>query len=90
MSLQNKGCDLVADFLARGGRIRRLPDPEPATFSVVLEYLRSQNITVERVGDGMDPRTRKYICLGKRVDAKKLVSIANALRLDKGFPPFQL
>jgi hypothetical protein len=78
---------LVADFLSRGGRIHRLPETVRVTFAEVVEYLRTQNIDVQRVGEGP---WYKYVCRGQRVDEITLVSIANGCRAEQGLGPFQL
>ena len=80
--------NLVLDFLARGGTIRRLPTPEPTTISSVLEYLRGCNFVVYRAprGEGQP----KYVYQSMVVTEERLVAIANELRATKYLPPFQV
>jgi hypothetical protein len=79
---------LVADYLARGGEIRRLPTPEPTAADDVFEYLRECGFDVSRARGKM--AGTQYICNGRAVPLEELVSIANNHRETRRLPPFQL
>lgn len=80
--------ELLADYFARGGAVRRLPTPEPTEPSAVLQYLHDCDFEVYPAprGEG-EP---KYVCRGAVVKLQELVAIANEHRDKRGLPPFQL
>ena len=86
--LKNQQTNLVLDFIARGGTIRRLPTPEPTTISKVLEYLRGGNVVVYPAPRGAGER--KYVCQTMVVTVEKLLEIANEQRAAAHLPPFQV
>ena len=89
MSLRESHNGLISQFLARGGRIYKVPDAVPISRAGLIEYLRQQKIAVRR-GPMDHLRVRRYFCDGERTDLQGLVSIANRLRSEQGLPPFQL
>jgi hypothetical protein len=90
MNSREKDGALVADFLARGGHIRKVPDAVRVSLGRVVAYLRAQNVSVERISASGPPTIRKFLCDGQRVSEQTLVSIANGLRSEQGLPQFQL
>ena len=80
--------ELVADYFARGGTVRRLPTPEPIEASEVLQYLHDCSFDVYAAPRGQGEP--KYVCQGAVVTQQELVSIANEHRNTRGLPPFQL
>jgi hypothetical protein len=68
---------LVSEYLARGGRILKLPDAIPATRDEVLRYLEAQKVNVTAVRATLVN------------DRDALLKIANAHRRNQGQPPFQ-
>jgi hypothetical protein len=80
--------ELVKDYFARGGTIRRLPSPEPTSISEILDYLTDCNFTVHPapLGEG----SPKYVYQGQVVTLDNLISIANEHRALRALPPFQL
>jgi len=80
--------DLVADYFARGGTIHRLPTPEPAEVSEILEWLEGCGSIVYRAA--AKGAVHKYVYQGALVTLQKLVSIANKQRALRDLPPFQL
>ena len=80
--------DLIADYIARGGTVRRLATPEPTTVSDILDYLRDCDLEV-RTARGHAAGDR-YIFQNKVVTLWELVSIANEHRAKRKLPPFQV
>jgi hypothetical protein len=79
---------MVADYLARGGKIRRVPPPKPIVAADVLQYLQERNVDVQLVvGPGGEAG---YVYKGQVINVKTLVAIANRHRSRRHLPPFQL
>lgn len=89
MGLRTQHETLVADFLARGGVIRRLPPPKPTLAADVLEYLQVRNVDVQTV-PGHGETEASYVYKGQVINLKTLVAIANRHRSRRHLPPFQL
>jgi len=89
MSLRTQHETLVADFLARGGIIRKVPPPKPTVAADVLEYLQIRNVDVQTV-PGHSETEASYVYKGRVVNLKTLVAIANRHRSRRHLPPFQL
>jgi hypothetical protein len=89
MSLRESRSELISQFLARGGRIDRVPDAAQISRTGLIEYLRQQNISVRPIPTYY-PTVQLYLCDGERANVQELVSIANRLRSEQGLPPFQL
>jgi hypothetical protein len=88
MSLRQQTAAMVADFLARGGTIRRLPPPKPTVAADVLQYLQERNVDVQLVSE---PGAESgYVYKGQVINLKTLVAIANRHRSRRHLPPFQL
>ena len=89
MSLRAQHEMLVADFLARGGVIRKVPPPKPTVAADVLEYLQVRKVDVHIVPTqgGMEAG---YVYKGQVINLKTLVAIANRHRSRRHLPPFQL
>ena len=80
---------LVAEYLARGGEIHRIPPPNPTVASDVLQYLQDLHVDVHPVRDEVG-NTIHYVLNGKRIDLNELVALANRRRKRSRRPPFQL
>jgi len=79
---------MVADFLARGGTIRRVPPPKPTVAADVLQYLQERNVEVQPLpGPGGES---SYVYKGQVINLKTLVATANRHRSRRRLPPFQL
>lgn len=89
MSVRESHGELVAQFLARGGCIHRVPGVVQISRTEVIEYLEQQKISVQRISRE-PPGPPRYLCVGKRTNVQELVSIANRLRSEQGLPAFQL
>ena len=81
---------MVAAFLARGGRVHKIPDAVPNTDGDVLAYLRRRHIKVEPVPAKEGEVERKYLYGGETLNLKDLVKVANRERRRQRMIPFQL
>jgi hypothetical protein len=89
MSVRPQHEALIADYLARGGTIRRIPPPTPTVAADVLQYLQDRNVDVQTV-QGRADMDSTYVYKGQVIDLKTLVAIANRHRSRRHLPPFQL
>ena len=89
MGLRQDHAALIADYLAKGGTIRKVPPPEPITPSDVLKYLQENDVDV-RAEPGRDGSGPHYTYKGKAIPLKALVELANRHRIKRRLPPFQL
>ena len=89
MNLRTRHETLIADFLARGGTIRKIPPPKPTVAADVLEYLQSRNVDVQAIARPGESEA-SYLHKGQVVTLKTLVAIANRHRSRRHLPPFQL
>jgi hypothetical protein len=89
MTLRQQAATMVADFLARGGTIQRVPAPKPTVAEDVVQYLQERNIEVQPVPDPTGTATN-YVYKGQLINLKTLVAIANRHRSRRRLPPFQL
>ena len=89
MTLRQQTAAMVADFLARGGTIQRVPPPEPTVADDVVQYLQERNIEVQPIPDQAGGTTN-YVYKGQLINLKALVAIANRHRSRRRLPPFQL
>lgn len=89
MNLRTGHETLVADFLARGGIIRKLPPPKPIVADDVVQYLQTRNIDVQAIARPGESELG-YVHKGQVVTLKALVAIANRHRSRRHLPPFQL
>lgn len=89
MTLRQQTAAMVADFLARGGTIRRVPPPTPTVAADVLQYLQERNVDVQPIIDPNGGSTN-YVYKGQLINLKTLVAIANRHRSRRHLPPFQL
>lgn len=89
MSVRQHHETLIADYLARGGTIRRIPPPKPTVAADVLQYLQDRNVDVRAV-PGRTEAESNYVYKGQVIDLKALVAIANRHRSRRHLPPFQL
>ena len=78
---------LVADYFARGGTVKRLPQPDPLGASKVVGYLQDCNFDVQVTTK--DGQTR-YVYKNAVVSLKRLVAIANRSRARRRLLPFQI
>ena len=78
---------LVADYFARGGTVKRLPQPDPFGASKVVEFLQDCNFDVQvTTKDGQT----QYVYKNAVVSLKRLVAIANRSRARRRLLPFQI
>jgi len=89
MSLSQQHADLVADFLARGGRIRKLGTPAPTFAEEVLRYLQEGRVDVRALVEPGKP-VSTYIYKQRVITEKQLVAIANRRRARRRLLPFEL
>ena len=89
MTLRTQHETLIADFLARGGTIRKIPPPKPTVAADVLQYLQTRNVDVQAVPRPGEPES-SYLYKGQVINLKTLVAIANRHRSRCHLPPFQL
>ena len=89
MTLRAQHETLIADFLARGGTIRKIAPPKPTLAADVLEYLRARNVDVQAVPRPGENESN-YLYKGQVISLKTLVAIANRHRSRRHLPPFQL
>ena len=88
MNLRQQTEAMVAEYLARGGRIHRAPAAKPPVAADVLEYLQGRNIDVLPLpNEGGD---QNYVYKGQVINLKTLVAIANRHRSRRHLPPFQM
>lgn len=89
MNLRVQHETLIADFLARGGTIRKIPPPKPTVAADVLDYLQTRNVDVQAVARPGENES-SYLYKGQVINLKTLVAIANRHRSRRHLPPFQL
>jgi len=89
MSVRPQHETLIADYLARGGTIRRIPPPKPTVAADVLQYLQDRSVDVRAV-PGRTEAESGYVYKGQVIDLKTLVAVANRHRSRRHLPPFQL
>lgn len=87
MNLRQQTAAMVADYLARGGRIQRVPPPKPPVAADVLEYLQGRNIDVQPMPS--EGGEANYVYKGQVINLKTLIAIANRHRSRRRLPPFQ-
>lgn len=89
MTVRRQTAEMVADFLARGGTIQRVPPPRPTVAADVVQYLQERNVDVQPVIDPNGGNTT-YVYKGQLINLKTLLAIANRHRSRRRLPPFQL
>ncbi len=89
MNLRTQHETLIADFLARGGAIRKIPPPTPTVAADVLDYLQTRNVDAQAVARAGESES-SYLYKGQVINLKTLVAIANRHRSRRHLPPFQL
>jgi len=88
MNLREQTEAMVAEYLARGGRIQRVSAAKPPVAAHVLEYLQGRNIDVQPLpNEGGD---QSYVYKGQVINLKTLLAIANRHRSRRHLPPFQM
>ena len=90
MSTQQEYETLVTEFLARGGRIRKIPNVQLKSAQEIVEYLRGLNVPVQLVSAKGRHEPRHYLCRGETMNVERLVAFANSHRRRRRLPPFQL
>jgi hypothetical protein len=78
---------LVAEYISRGGSVRRIPPPNAMIAADVLTYLRTWNIEVQTRTDE-EGKVTGYIYKGEVVSLKTLVTLANDHRMKRHLPRF--
>ena len=89
MGLRQQHAALIADYLEKGGTIRKLPPPNPPTASDVLQYLQENNVEV-RAAPPNDRAEPHFVYKRKVISFKALVELANRHRAKRRLPPFQI
>ena len=79
---------IVADYLARGGTIHRLPEARPPCVADVIEYLREHDVDVA-VNPDRGGRCA-YLLRGEPISLERLVRVANRHRRRANLLPFDL
>jgi hypothetical protein len=82
--------ELVSEYLAGGGRIRKIPDAISATPGEVLRYLKARKVDVARARPKNANTETKYRHDGEIINSTALVQLANEHRRQQQLPPFQL
>ena len=78
--------DAIAQFVALGGKIRKLEDPVAVTDQQVLAYLAKCGLKVKCVPGEAKP----YACIARRFSMDGLVRLANTYRAGENLPPMML
>jgi hypothetical protein len=81
---------MVAAFVARGGRIHKVPEAVPTTADDVLQYLQGRNVKVEPAPAKPGEVERRYFYDGDIIDLRNLIDRANALRRRQRLPAFEV
>ena len=89
MNLRHHHAALVADFLAKGGAIHKLPPARPTDASDILQYLQDHDVDVQPLTDEGSTEP-KYVYKGETITLKRLLAIANRHRSRRRLPPFQM
>jgi len=81
-----KHCDpsAITSFLARGGKIVKVPEALLVTAQDVLDFLESCGIAATSSGR----ETKTYCCEGKPMKLSSVVALANRQRRARQLPPF--
>jgi hypothetical protein len=79
---------MIAAFLAKGGRIRKCPEARPTTVVDILQYLRSRSVKIEPLPSRGGRAA--YLLGTKAINSKDLVRLANGHRRRQRLPPFDL
>ena len=78
--------DVIANFIAQGGKVLKAPAAIAATEQDVLAYRASCGVTVKYVPGTMSP----YACRRRRYTLGGLVRLANGYRRMQQLPPMML
>lgn len=89
MNLRHQHAALVADFLAKGGAIHKLPPARSTVASDVLQYLQDHNVDVQHL-TVQGSAESKYVYKGEIITLKRLLTIANRHRNRRRLAPFQM
>ena len=88
MGLRQQTAKMVAEYLAHGGRIHKVPPPKPPVAADVVAYLQGRNIDVQPLpNEGGD---QNYVYKGQVINLKTLIAIANRHRSRRRLPPFKV
>jgi hypothetical protein len=79
---------MVAEYLARGGIVRKLPEARPHTADDVVRYLREQDVAVEMKDTG--GKRPEYALRGEPISFERLLNVANRHRRRHNFTPFEV
>jgi hypothetical protein len=81
---------LVCEYLAGGGRIRKIPGAISATPDEVLRYLKAQKVDITVARAKHANAETKYLHGVEVINSKDLVQLANVHRRKQRLPPFEL
>jgi hypothetical protein len=84
--MNRESADAIAEFLRRGGQIRKVKETIAVTEEEVVAFLASCGLRVTYVPDDM----KTYACGKSRLSASGLVALANKERLSRQLPPFAI
>jgi hypothetical protein len=79
---------MVAEYMARGGTIKRMPEAEPHTIADVLNYLKGKYVEIVSACRG--EATPSYLLRGKPISPQRLIGLANRYRRRNHQPPFDV
>jgi hypothetical protein len=79
---------LVCEYLAGGGRVRKMPDVTSVRPAQVLQYLKTQNIDITLARAKNANTESKYRHRGQIISWEALVDLANRHRRKQRLPPF--
>ena len=78
--------EAIAEFLRRGGQIRKVKETISVTDDEVIAFLSGCGIRVTCLPDD----TKTYVCGRTRLTMSGLVALANKERLSRQLPPFAI
>ena len=79
---------MVAEYMARGGTIKKMPEAEPHTLADVMSYLQGKNVEIVSAARG--ETSPSYLLRGKPISAQRLIGLANRYRRRNHQPPFEV
>jgi hypothetical protein len=79
---------LVCEYLAGGGRVRKMPDATSVRPAQVLQYLKEQNVDITLARAKNSYNETQYRHRGEIVSWAALVELANRHRRQQRLPPF--
>jgi len=91
MSTHRQGVEtLVSQYLAGGGRIKKIADAIPATADELMQYLKARNVDIEPARAKNANSASKFYHEGQLIGTDGLLQLANGHRREEEMPPFDL